>query len=243
MAAQQAKRTTGQIVLLVVGVVLLLIALAVVGAGGTAIWASTDKDSHGYHSTGLHRLDSSTSAIATKNIDLATSVPEWLFGKIRIEARSAGEAPLFVGIGHKEDVERYLTGVQHDVLTDVDFDPFRAHYDRSPGTRTPEPPASQTFWVASVHGTGTQELIWDTDDGSWSVVLMNADASPGVDAQVKAGAEIPYALWIGLGVLVLGLLIGAGATLMIVKGWRRRPLPPAAPPPPEPAPPPEPEAV
>jgi hypothetical protein len=227
---QQAPRTTGQIVLLVVGILLMLLALAVAGAGGTAIWASTDKDSHGYHSTGLHRLDSSTRAIATKNIDLATSVPEWLFGKIRIEARPAGEAPIFVGIGHKDDVERYLAGVQHDVLTDVDFDPFRAHYDRQPGTETPKPPASQTFWVASVHGSGTQVLTWDTDDGSWSVVLMNADGSPNVDARVKAGAEIPYALWIGLGVLAIGFLIAAGATVMIVKGWRRRPLPQPEPP-------------
>jgi hypothetical protein len=231
MADQQASRTTGQIVLLVLGVVLALIALVVAGAGGTAIWASTDKDSDGYHSTGLHLLHSPTRAIATKNIDLATSVPEWLFGKIRIEAQS-GEAPIFVGIGHKDDVQRYLADVEHDVLTDVDFDPFRAHYDRQAGTQTPEPPAAQTFWVASAHGSGTQSLTWETDDGSWSVVLMNADGSPGVDTRVKVGAEIPYALWIGLGIVLIGILLAAGATLMIVKGWRRRPLPPVAPPPP-----------
>src|SRR5215813_8785947 len=130
MAAPQAPRTTGQIVLLVVGIILALIGLAVAAAGGTAIWASTDTDSEGYHSTGLHRLHSPTNAIATKNIDLATSVPEWLFGKIRIEARPAREAPIFVGIGHRDDVDRYLSDVEHDVLTDVDFDPFRAHYDR-----------------------------------------------------------------------------------------------------------------
>lgn len=232
MPDQTASRTTGQIVLLVVGIILALIALVVAGAGGTAIWASTDKDSDGYHSTGLHLLHSPTEAIATKNIDLATSVPEWLFGKIRIEARPSGGAPIFVGIGHRDDVERYLADVEHDVLTDVDFDPFRAHYDRQSGTQAPEPPAAQTFWVASVHGSGTQVLTWETDSGSWSVVLMNADGSRGVDARVKAGAEIPYALWIGLGVLVIGILLAAGATLMIVKGWRRRPLPPAAPPPP-----------
>src|SRR5262249_35607388 len=147
-----------------------------------------------------------TNAIATKNIDLATSVPEWLFGKIRIEARPAREAPIFVGIGHRDDVDRYLSDVEHDVLTDVDFDPFRAHYDRQTGTQTPKQPAAQTFWVASAHGAGTQELTWNTDSGNWSVVLMNADGSPGVDARVKAGAEIPYALWIGLGFLVIGIL-------------------------------------
>jgi len=247
MAAQQAPRTKGQIALLVGGILLLLVALVVAGAGGTAIWASTDKDSDGYHSSGLHRFHSPTHAITTKDIDLATSVPEWLLGKIRIEARPAREAPVFVGIGHKDDVDRYLAGVGHDVVTDVSFDPFRVDYDRRPGTvaangleENPEPPASQTFWVASAHGPGTQVLTWEVDSGTWSVVLMNADGSPGVDARVKAGAEIPYALWIGLGVLVLGILIAAGATLMIVKGWRRRPLPPVAPPPP---PPPEPAGV
>jgi hypothetical protein len=235
MATEQASRTKGQIALLVGGIVLLLVALVVVGAGGTAIWASTDKDSDGYHSSGLHRFHSPTHAITTKSIDLATSVPEWLLGKIRIEARSSGEAPVFVGIGHRDDVERYLANVEHDVLTDVDFDPFRAHYDRLSGTQTPGPPAAQTFWVAQAHGNGTQVLTWEVDSGTWSVVLMNADGSSGVDARVKAGAEIPYALWIGLGVLVIGILIAAGATLMIVKGWRRRPLPPAPAPPPPPA--------
>jgi len=225
MPDQRASRSKGQIALLVGGVLLALIALAVAGAGGTAIWASTQKDSHGYHSTGLHRLQSSTHAITTKGIDLATSVPEWLLGKIRIEARSNDSKPVFVGIGHKDAVDAYLDGVERDVLTGVDFDPFRAHYDRQPGTQAPKPPAGQTFWVASAHGPGTQVLTWETDSGSWSVVLMNADGSPGVDAQVKAGASIPYALWIGIGALVVGLLLGAGAALMIVKGWRRRPLP------------------
>ena len=238
MAAQQQSRTTGQIALLIGGIVLALIALAVAGAGGTAIWASTDKDEHGYHSTGLHRLHSPTHAITTKSIDLATSVPEWLLGKIRIEARPAGDAPIFVGIGHRDDVDRYLAGVQRDVLTDVDFDPFRAHYDRQPGSESPEPPASQTFWVAAAHGAGTQVLTWESHSGTWSVVLMNADGSPGVDARVKGGAEIPYALWIGLGALVIGILLAAGATLMILRGWRRRTLtsePPSAPPPSPPA--------
>src|SRR6476659_1924714 len=112
MAAQQAPRTKVQIALLVGGILLLLVALVVAGAGGTAIWASTDKDSDGYHSSGLHRFHSPTHAIAT-------SVPEWLLGKIRIEALPAGGAPVFVGIGHKDDVDRYLAGVGRDVVTDV----------------------------------------------------------------------------------------------------------------------------
>jgi hypothetical protein len=229
MPEPTAPRTKGQIALLVGGIVLALVALVVAGARGTAIWASTQKDSHGYHSTGLHRLHSPTHAITTKSIDLATSVPEWLLGKIRIEARPAGTAPVFVGIGHRDDVDAYLRGVERDVLTDVDLDPFRAHYDRQPGTQAPKPPAAQTFWVASAQGPGTQVLTWETGSGSWSVVLMNADGSAGVDASVKAGASIPYALWIGIGALVIGILLAAGATLMILKGWRRRPLPPPAP--------------
>jgi hypothetical protein len=229
MADESAQRSKGQIALLVGGILLALIALAVAGAGGTAIWASTQKDSDGYHSTGHHRFVSPTHAITTKGIDLATSVPEWLLGKIRIEARSVGPGPVFVGIGPKDDVDAYLDGVERDVVTDVEFDPFHVDYDRQSGSRDPAPPASRKFWVASAHGTGTQVLTWESDSGSWSVVLMNANGSPGVDARVKAGAEIPYALWIGVGALVVGILLAAGATLMILKGWRRKPLPPPAP--------------
>ena len=59
----------------------------------------------------------------------------------------------------------------------------------SDGDRSAGAPGAQRFWAASAQGGGTQALTWDVEDGDWSVVVMNADGSPGVDAGVSAGAS------------------------------------------------------
>jgi len=225
MQDQASSRRKG-IALLVGGIVLALVALVVAAAGGTAVWAdTTQKDSQGYVSTSAHAFSAPGRAITTKSVDLDTGIPEWVLGKVRIEAHAGGR-PVFVGIGRTRDVDAYLAGVDRSVVTDVGLDPFRATYERQPGSRAPEPPGSQPFWAASTQGSGTQSLTWTTDSGSWSVVVMNADGSPGVDAGISAGASFPYALWVGIGVTILGAAMLLGAALLIRSG-ARTPRPPA----------------
>jgi hypothetical protein len=227
MQAQTSSRSKGRIALIAGGVALGLVALTVAAAGGTGVWAATsEKDSHGFVSTGKHAFRSPARAITTEGVDLHTGIPQWLIGKIRIEAR-AGSEPVFVGIARTGDVDAYLAGVDRAVVTDVGLDPFRVHYSRHAGTRTPGPPGSQRFWVASMQGGGTRSLTWETRSGSWSVVAMNADGSQGVRADIGAGASFPHALSIAIGVTVVGLLLLAGAALMLRSGFRRRPRPPA----------------
>src|SRR5207249_3739702 len=93
---------------------------------------------------------------------------------------------------------------------------------RITGEAQPEPPTAQSFWVAKATGEGTRTLTWGVKDGRWSVVVMNADASPGVVADVSIGAKTNLLLAIGIGLLVLFVILGAAAALMIVFGARRR---------------------
>jgi hypothetical protein len=96
-------------------------------------------------------------------------------------------------------------------VSDVDSWPFEASYDESTvaGDRRPAPPGEQRIWAASVQGAGTQTLEWDVEDGDWSLVVMNADGSRGVDAEVEAGAKVPFLNEIGW------TAIGSGAVLML----------------------------
>jgi hypothetical protein len=228
MQAQTQLRSKGKIALLVGGIVLAIVALVGAAVGGTAIWAdTTQKDSHGYMSTSRHDFRSPSRAITTERIDIGTDVPEWLFGKIRIEAANRDSArPVFVGIARTSDVDAYFAGVDRAVVTDLDFDPFKVTYARHPGAKSPAAPASQSFWAVSTQGSGTRSLTWATKSGKWSVVVMNADGSAGVDADVSAGAKVPYALWFGIGFVLAGALLFFGAALMIVSGRRRKPGPP-----------------
>jgi hypothetical protein len=65
-------------------------------------------------------------------------------------------------------------------------------------------------------------LTWDVEHGSWSVVVMNADGSRGVDAGVSAGANVPILPVIGWGFLGGGLVLlaVAGGLVFLVVGRR-----------------------
>ncbi len=77
---------------------------------------------------------------------------------------SRGAHQLFLGSAPAGAVDRYLSGVNHDVATDVSVTPFRLTLVRHGGTATPPLPGSQTFWVAKV--SGTIDLTWAVTSGS-----------------------------------------------------------------------------
>jgi hypothetical protein len=51
---------------------------------------------------------------------------------------------------------------------------------------------------------------------------MRADESRGVSADMSIGAELDSVLWIGLGMIGVGLLFAAGSALAITGAVRRR---------------------
>ena len=105
-------------------------------------------------------------------------------------------------------------------MRDLDFDPFRVRYRRFAGAEPSGPPDEQAFWAASASGSGEQVVTWDTESGEWTIVLMNADASDGVAADVSIGAEANFLLWLAIGLLVAGVLVLAVGVLLIVLGAR-----------------------
>jgi hypothetical protein len=64
-----------------------------------------------------------------------------------------------------------------------------------------------------VSGSGEQTLDWTIQSGEWALVIMNADGSPGVSADVRFGVATLSVLFpIGLASLAVGLaaLISGG---------------------------------
>jgi hypothetical protein len=231
------RRPTGaQVVAIVAGSVLALVALGLLLGGGALLWANGQKDDQGYLKTHSERFATTTYALATDNLDVSSGDPDWLvstdrYGKIRLQARSHDGKPVFVGIARTADVTRYLGGTAHTAVTDVDFSPFSADYRAIGGDRRPALPAAQSIWVAAAHGTGAQTLTWDVEHGNWSVVVMNADASAGVDVGVSAGANVPVLstiAWSTTGGGVV-LLTAAGVLLFLSIRTPRRRNEPSAP--------------
>jgi hypothetical protein len=218
---------------------LALFSFGLLAAGGVLLWADGKKDEQGYISSDAERFATSTRALTSDNLDLDLDgldaiVDTDSYGKVRLEVSGEGDAPVFVGVARTDDVSRYLRRVDHAVVEDFDTLPFRADYREHAGDAVPAPPAKQGFWDASTHGAGTQTLTWDVRDGDWSVVVMNADGSPGVHADVSAGARLGFLDEAGWTLLGMGGLALTGAILFAFFGGRP-PRPRAAFPAPSPA--------
>jgi hypothetical protein len=199
-----------------------LIGLALLLAGIALTLAyAFDRDSQGYFNTDQKPLDSATYAITTGKIDLGANELDWapnsILPNVRLQVDST--KPVFVGIGPNARVARFLGSVAHDQL--VDFNEDRPQFDLHHGRAPRSPPAKQDFWVAQAQGAGEQAVTWDAEFGRWTAVVMNADASRGINADAKAGVKLDWAIWVGLGMLVVGLLITAGMVLLMLRIGRR----------------------
>ncbi len=219
------SRSAGRIGLIVAGAIAGLLALGVLGLGASALWADGEKNDQGYLMTDSERFASGGHALATDRLDVELDGVDWLvdsgeLGKVELEVKPEGEKPVFVGIARTEDVASYLRNVDHSLVTDVDAFPFEASYQRESGERRPAAPAEQSFWAASTEGRGTQTLDWRMDEGEWSVVVMNADGSHSVAADVSAGAKLPFLDELGWIAIGGGGAMAIGALALIVLGAR-----------------------
>jgi uncharacterized protein DUF4389 len=223
-AVERPGGTTGKVILIVVGVIAGIVALALL-VGGCALVAidQTQRDDDGFLMSPTQEFSTPTYAVVSESADLDTEGTEWaldaFLGTVRI--RSESDRRVFVGIGPAAAVERYLDGVDQDVVTDLDSH-GEPEYTRHAGATRPARPDTQRFWVGSATGSGEQTLEWDPKDGDWRAVVMNANATRGVAADLSIGAELDPVLWIGIGLLVVGGLFAAAAALSITAATRRR---------------------
>lgn len=207
--------TAGRVVGLVFAGLGELIGLALL-AGGIAILVGYAGRDDGYFTTDRQQLESAGYAITTESIDLGADEIDWapsgVLGDVRV--RVTGDAPVFVGIGRDGDVDRYLGNVARDDL--IGFHGADAELVPREGGAPRTPPGKQDFWVADAEGSGRQELIWDADFGRWTAVVMNADGDRGIDVEADAGVQLDWVIWVGIGLLVIGLLMMAGALAVIL---------------------------
>jgi hypothetical protein len=221
-----AAWTGGRIAAIAIGTMLVLVSLVLLGAGGTALWAETTQREGGYVTTGVHDFSSSGSALATVSTELGTAGVGWFYApglldEVRIRVTPARpHSDLFVGIGPSTEVDRYLAGVRHTVITEF----WEEKVEAAEGGRPAAAPATQDFWVASDTGHGARTLEWDPTDGSWTVVVMNADGRPGLDVGADLGARMPAVRWIAVGLLAAGLVFLAGGGLLLAGAIRGRPF-------------------
>jgi len=212
--AERGPWTVGRVIALVAGSLVLLGSLGMGAAGGALAFAdATLRDDDGFLMSGAETFETSTYAIASSDLDLETGapaafMPDAVLGDAKLTVSALSPAPVFVGIADSRDVAQYLRTVEHATL--VGFENSDPVYRTSDGNAPTTGPTGTDIWVAESVGTGTHSLTWPIEEGSWSVVVMNADGSRDVAVEVAAGASVP-----ALGWLVGALLILAACGLLV----------------------------
>lgn len=225
------------------GVALVVVGLVLGWSGLAPLSEYWDADD-GYFMSSPLTLDRASSAIVAEDVDLLRgrydTLTEETFiftfmgepDEVRLQGVASTSDALFVGIAATVDADAYLDGVGHDEIVEWDSDQANitdVEYVTHEGTGIPDAPGAETFWVASVTGTGEQTLDWTIEPGDWTVVVMNADSSSGVTAELRFGTLVPAGLhvvaWTVLAVGLVALI--SGATLLVVglRGRRRNTTP------------------
>ena len=213
--------TVGRVLLVVFGGLAALIGAAILAAGVAAIVIDqTQRDDEGFLMSPSETFSSPGYAVVSESADVSIEGSEWavraFLGDVKIESDAI--RPVFLGIARAADADAFLGSVERSVVTDFDRHP---RYDQLAGGAPGTAPAEQTFWAASATGSGTQSLTWKPESGDWVAVLMNADGSEAVQAELRIGAELDAVLWIGIGMAAGGLLILVAGALGIALGASR----------------------
>ena len=206
-----AGRTIGQIATGLVGGLGLLLALA--GIAVIAVYAF-GRDDDGYFNTGDEPFQSRGYAVTTDELDLGGegTIPDDIGVDFRIDAEAPAGQSVFLGLADSDDAAGYLAKVERSTVSDFD-DNGGVTYDEHIGRAPAGPPASEGFWVEQAEGSGDVRLEHGLEGGNYTLVLMNADGSRPVAAEVSAGVKIGWLIWVGVGLLV------AGAAIAGVCGW------------------------
>jgi hypothetical protein len=218
---EPTRRTSGwsplRIVGVVLGSVLVLQSLALLVGGAGTLWVDRVlRDDAGYLTSQTESLSTEGYALTTENIAVQTAgvdLPDLVMGEVRVRVSGSDGAPLFVGVAPTGEVAEYLGDVQTTTVLDLEAGDYR----QTDGGAPAGPPAGQDIWAVQSSGAGTQTLEWQIEDGDWTVVVMNADATAEIDARADIGATVPFLGWLAVGLLVAGgLLLLVGVVLIVV---------------------------
>ena len=223
--------SAGRIVLVVLGSIAALLGAGLL-AGGIAVVVvdQSQRDAGGFLVSPTRNFSTPTYAVVSRRLYAGVDGPHWVYDNLlgTIVLKSESTQPTFIGIARASDVDRYLGSVRRATVTDLNT--HRNEYVVVGSGAPAAPPAQQSFWAESASGTGTQSFQWDVQDGTWRVVVMNANGSPGVNADLSVGAELPNLIWFGIGLIVVGgIVLGVGVFLIVLGARERRTTPPPSP--------------
>ncbi len=211
---EQMKR----LVLGILGAVLGLVGIGLMGAGVVLI-AMFGTDGQARIPIGSVTSEIGRAVVVT-DFEISADAPlpveeDWF--DVRLEV--TGNEPLFVGVAPKEDSLNYLQGAPYELVTGIDSTSDTVNQTTIPGDRVPEAPSQQPFWVDQASGQDVT-VAWPVSDAETTLVVMNEDASRGVDGEVSVLATVTWAATAAIGMAIAGLVLVGVAIWVLVLAFR-----------------------
>ncbi|MFA5363753.1 MAG: hypothetical protein WC325_01045 [Candidatus Bathyarchaeia archaeon] len=225
----EKKSKNFKLVVLIAAVLLFLVGAVFVLGGVILVAFNLGTDSEGFAYSNVYEVRSSTYAFALWVAPAhVPSYLSWLSTETIMETRWVVSAvdsskPLFVGWTKEANGQVYLNGIGfqtppswHWSLTPYSPSieiPTSPVYGSSAPSRSP---GSESFWLATETSDTKVQLnwtpVWDESTGRNILVIMNADGSSNVDADVQLAFKVPIFGWLPYVLLALGLV-------MLLGGW------------------------
>jgi hypothetical protein len=213
----QQRWTTGRVVGLIVGILVLLLGLGLVSAGAAGLVADRNVRDGGYLIGPTQRMTSPGYAVVSEGVIINTPgaierLPQNIVGRLRITVTPLDRTrPVFAGVASTADADRYLAGVARTTGWSGTTDNGVLQQGTAPST----PPQSAGIWDTRVTGAGRQSIVWTPTSGDWSLVVMNGDASAGVANDIRFDATLPWLRTLGFVALGIGVLFLAGGAVLV----------------------------
>ena len=224
--AHGSNRSTGSVVMAVIGGLVVVLGLGGLGLGATAVAVNAaQRDGAGFLMSPTRTVGSPGYAVVSESLSWGTTsddVPRALLGRVRVDATSSDGGPVFIGIARTSDVDGYLGQVSRSELTGL-VDGKPAYRQRSGSAAPAAAPGRMRFWAASDQGLGTRSLRWRPSSGDWTIVLMRPTGAQGPVASVAAGATLPWVAPLGWTLAVGGLLVLVAGVVLLLAGVSGRP--------------------
>ncbi len=208
-----------------------LAAILMLVTGGALLWFEAQNETDGFYVSDTLAVRVGSHALYAPDLDIVEDVPGWFseewfaadrWETIRVTGRSVAGKELFIGLARRGAIDTYLSGTAHHRLAAVDLRPIQGSAQRIDGA-TPRAPVDEGFWESSARGDEIAVLEWPVRDGSWGIVVMNADGSQPVAANVILAAEVPFVGLAGTRLLVAGIGAFVLALVLLYFGGRARP--------------------
>ncbi|WP_067429753.1 DUF4389 domain-containing protein [Nocardioides jensenii] len=227
-AGDRRRWGAGRIIAVVVASLAFIASLGLLSGGATLkVVDDVGRADDGYVTNSPVELRTRGHALVSREAQIrndktVVDLPARLIGRVRIEAWAPDDEDLFVGIAEHDDVAACLAGVALSTVGD----PIDAYGDRdyrfTHGGAPRTSPVDSRIWAASAVGPGTQQITFSPREGSWSVVVMNADGSAPVRASVRVGATLPVLDDVATGLIWAGLVLLCGGGVGLWLAVRRR---------------------